>query len=95
MKKFKETLVKKISKTEIDLDSPFYTGDERNEVEVITDNITYSPSMDIDEAINILNELKKSGSNRVYIADHEDHHGYYFYGVKLTELLTSLTDGPL
>jgi uncharacterized protein related to proFAR isomerase len=42
--------------------------------------------MDIDNVLEIVNSLKESGANRIYIADHCDHHGYYFYGVKLIEI---------
>mgnify|MGYP006928717531 CR=1 FL=1 len=49
-------------------------------------DFTEAPSMDIDETIKILTELKEKGANRIYIADHCDHHGYYFYGVQLREI---------
>jgi hypothetical protein len=48
-------------------------------------NFAEAPSMDIDKTIKILTELKK-GANRIYIADHCGHHGYYFYGVQLREI---------
>lgn len=90
MRKFRETLLVKVNKTEIDLDFPFYTdGNEgKNDVEIPYEEITFgeSPSMDIDEVMQILSDMKDKGSNRVYIADHSDHHGYHFYGVKLTEI---------
>lgn len=89
MKKFKETLVSTIERTELDLEYPFYTSpasDERNDVEEVSDTFSDVPSLDITEAINILLKLKDDGSNRVRIAEHGDHHGYYFYGVKLEEV---------
>ena len=89
MKRYKEKFVKEISRTEIDLDHPFYEngGDDKNEVETIDcDFVEGVPSIGIDEVINILNDLKNSGADRVYIAEHCDHHGYYFYGVKLNQI---------
>lgn len=90
MKTYAEKLIDSKSKTELDLDFPHYgENDERNEVMVPHRCISLSvdtPSMDIDDAINILEELKKKGSNRVYIMNHCDHRGYYFFGVKLIEL---------
>lgn len=88
MKTYVEKFIGEISKTELDLDHPFYDGEERNEVMIPHNRLgfTEAPSMDIDEVIGVLNELKNQGANRVYIADHCDHHGYYFYGTKLIEL---------
>jgi len=89
MRKFVEIFIAVESRTELDLDFPNYDGDERNEIETPYDKLTWSeaPSMDIDETIKILTDLKEKGSNRVYIADHCDHHGYYFYGVELVEIV--------
>ena len=44
------------------------------------------PSIDIDTVIKTLQNLKESGADRVYIATHCDHNGYYFNGVKLKEI---------
>ena len=88
MKTFAEKFIHGINRTALDLEPPFYDGDVRNEVMIPQHKLRFveAPSMDIDEVIKILNELKEKGADRVYIADHCDHHGYYFYGVKLTEI---------
>lgn len=90
MKAFVEKFICKVSRTELDMEFPNYEedGEERNEVMIPYNMISFadSPSMDIDEAIKILEEIKEKGANRVYIADHSDHHGYYFYGVQLKEI---------
>lgn len=77
-----------VEKFILDLDFPFYDDKEPNEVMSPMNRLDFAqcPSVDIDEVINLLNDLKTAGSNRVYIADHVDHHGYYFYGVKLIEI---------
>jgi hypothetical protein len=88
MKTFAEKLIQKISKTELDLKYPYYENGVPNEVLTPHNSLAFveAPSIDIDEAIQILQELKEKGSNRVYIADNPDAEGYYFYGVKLIEL---------
>jgi len=92
MKKFEETFIKRIDHTELDLDFPFYDNledEEGNNVIIPHKKLTYVdyvPSIDIDVVIKTLNDLKEAGSNRIYIATHEDHHGYYFYGVQLNEI---------
>lgn len=90
MKNYREKFIVEESRTEIDLEPPFYDGDERNEVEVPWNQLDYVddgvPSMELDELIGILQGIKRRGADRVYIATHEDHHGYYFYGVKLEEI---------
>lgn len=88
MKTFVEKFIAEKTLTELDLEFPNYSGDVRNEVMIPHNKLSHAeaPSMDIDDAIKILNELKEMGSNRVYIADHCDHNGYHFYGVKLVEI---------
>ena len=88
MKTFVEKLIDCKTRTELDLEYPHYDGDDRNEVMIPYNKLSFveAPSLDIDEAIKIITELKEKGANRVYIADHCDHHGYYFYGVKLVEI---------
>jgi hypothetical protein len=88
MKKYEQKLVKEINRTELDLEHPFYEngGEERNEVETPNFGFSEVPSISIDEVIDILNNLKNSGADRVCIAEHCDHHGYYFYGIKLTQI---------
>ena len=88
MKTFVEKFIAVESRTDLDLEYPNYEGEVSNEVMTPHNKLNYVevPSMDIDDVINILNELKEKGSNRVYIADHCDHHGYYFYGVELKEI---------
>jgi hypothetical protein len=88
MKTYVEKFIDKDERTELDLDAPFYNGDIRNEVMIPYHKLDYTeaPSIEIDEVIKILNDLKTKGADRVYIADHCDHHGYYFYGTKLCEI---------
>lgn len=86
----KETLVDSFDITDIDLD--YYYSDEKDEdgddirINILTSNdVKFSecPPAKIDELINGLIDLKHKGTERVYIAEHTDHQGYYFYGVKL------------
>jgi hypothetical protein len=89
MKTYVEKFIAAESRTELDLEYPHYDRFEvRNEVMIPYNRLTFvdAPSIDIDETIKILTELKEKGANRVYIADHCDHHGYYFYGVELIEI---------
>lgn len=93
MKTFVEKIVAVRDFTELDLDFPHHETDEygediRNDVMIPHSKLDYVevPSMDINDVIQTLNDFKKMGANRVYIADHIDHHGYYFYGVKLIEI---------
>ena len=88
MKTFVEKFIAVESRTELDLDYPNYEAEERNEVMIPHNKLNFAeaPSIDIDEVIKILIDLKEKGANRCYIADHCDHHGYYFYGVQLLEI---------
>lgn len=88
MEKFKESLIEEISHTELDLQYPFYSEDERNDIDTSGMPNVWSDtvSIDIETVINSLNELKEKGANRVYIVAHEDHIGYYFTGVKLEKV---------
>lgn len=82
---YKEEFIKAIDRTDLDMGHPFYENgsDERNDIELSS---IEGSSIEIDEVINILNNLKNSGANRVYIQEDCDHHGYQFYGVKLIKL---------
>lgn len=88
MKTFVEKFIAVKSRTELDLDYPNYDGEERNEVMIPSNKLDFveAPSMDINEAIKILQEMKKKGANRIYFADHCDRRGYYFYGTQLKEI---------
>ena len=88
MRTFVEKFIAVEDRTELDLEHPNYEGDDRNEVMIPYNKLSFveAPSIGIDEVIGILNRLKEQGADRVYIADHCDHHGYYFYGVKLSEI---------
>lgn len=88
MKTFVEKFIITTSETELDLDYPHYEGDEANEVHIPQSKLEYTevPSMNIDDLIKILMKFKDEGADRIYIADHVDHQGYYFYGVKLIEI---------
>lgn len=88
MRTFVEKFIATESRTELDLEFTHYEGDDINEVMIPQHKLNYvdAPSIDIDVVIDILDTLKEKGANRVYIADHIDHHGYYFHGVKLVEI---------
>jgi len=86
MKNYRETVVEEIQHSDLDLQEPFYTGEERNEVDTAEDIWSETVSMDIDEALKTLTTLKEKGSNRVYLYAHSDHNGYIFTGVKLEEV---------
>ena len=88
MKTFVEKFIVEESRTELDLDYPNYEGEERNEVMIPSNKLSWAeaPSMGIEEAIKILEDMKTKGANRVYFAAHCDHHGYYFYGTQLKEI---------
>lgn len=97
MKTYVEKFIAEESRTELDLQFPYYSDTEKDENgDTVSNEVLYAPelrnsyvnidvSMDIDEVVNILNSLKQKGAERVYIAEHLDHHGYYFYGVKLED----------
>jgi hypothetical protein len=97
MKTYVEKFIAEESRTELDLQFPYYSDTEKDEDgDTVRNVVIYAPeledsyvstdvSMDIDEVIGILNSLKQRGANRVYISDHCDHHGYYFYGVHMEE----------
>jgi hypothetical protein len=88
--KLQEILVDKFDITDIDLDYNYSdeldeNGDNiRIDIEE-SDEIGYAqcPPAKIDEVIEGLLILKNKGADRVYISEHVDHHGYYFYGIKL------------
>lgn len=91
--KLQENLIGKFDLTDLDLEY-YYDLDKEDEngdpiridIELSDEtNFTEVPPAKIDDVINGLIELKNNGSEYVYIADHCDHHGYYFYGIKLTE----------
>lgn len=90
MEHYAERFVKQIERTELDLEFPYYNGDDEKRNEVLFPHhligFAEAPSIEIDEVMKIMTELKSEGADRVYIADHSDHHGYYFYGVKLNKL---------
>lgn len=95
MRTFVEKFIGEESITELDLMPPFYETPSsfeekeiRNEVMVPHHRLSFTkaPSMDLDTAIGILNDLKEKGADRIYFAAHGDHHGYYFYGTKLVEI---------
>lgn len=88
MKTYAEKFIADVALTELDMDWPFYDGDTRNEVLIPKSSLGFaeSPSIHINRLIELLESMKEAGADRVYIHDHCDHHGYYFYGVKLVEL---------
>ena len=89
MKQFKETLIEEVGVSDLDLEYPFYDKDgegEPNDVETAEDVWSETVSMDINKAISILEDLKKKGSQMVYIYAHSDHNAYIFTGVKVEEI---------
>lgn len=89
MKIYKEILVASENRTELDSEFPFYEDPEQEERnEVIGVDLNFGgdvPSMSIFELRDMLNRFIKKGAQRIYIAEHEDHRGYYFNAVKLEE----------
>lgn len=85
-KSFKEEFVDEKSFTELDMDYPYYEGDERNEVDTYDASFSETVSISIDDLMNCLQEMKDKGADRVYVAQHSDHHGYYITGVKLVSI---------
>ena len=90
MKTFAEKFIGNIETAELDSEYPFYDGSDNDfPNEILTSSqvdCDSSMSMDIDKALEILNKLKESGANRVYIGYHTDHFTYMFSGVKLKEI---------
>jgi len=91
MKTYVEKYIDVIIKSDLDLEHPFYDKkdpESQNEVMIPYHKINFAevPSMDINDVIKYLMTLKDKGADRVYIADHVDHKGYYFYGTKLIEI---------
>jgi len=91
MKTYVEKLVGVIQNTELDLDPPYYTegSEERNTFLCDERAFEYGAgqeSVDIDYMIEYLKHLKDQGANRVRIAYHSDHRGYYVYGCELIEV---------
>lgn len=96
MNKYIERLISIHEETELDIAPPYHSDTEvdedgdplRLEVEWCDklQKSCYSEvevSMEIDEVISILERLKAAGAERVLIAEHIDHHGYYFYGTRI------------
>lgn len=89
MKNYKETFISKQVVSELDLDPPFWEidEDEPNLVDYCEDGqYQDAPSMDIEDLIHILETIKRQGANRVYIESDNDHQGYEFTFVNLTEV---------
>jgi len=88
MKKFKESLIEEIEISDIEsMSEPFYTGDERNDVEMPDNDVWYeADSINIDVVIKTLEQLKNNGANRVYLYSHGDHNSYILTGVNCQEI---------
>jgi hypothetical protein len=88
MNTYAEKFIAQDSLTELDLCFPFYDEDSNESNEVLLSSKVHSdvPSLAIDNLITVLNELKEKGAERIYITTHEDHQGYFFYGVNLIKL---------
>lgn len=90
--KYQEKVLGVFELTDLDLD--YYYSNELDEngdrvrLEIKTSDEVYfgeCPPAKIDDVIDYLTQLKNMGSDMVYIGEHIDHHGYYFYGIKLEE----------
>lgn len=86
MKQYKETYIKCKILEDLDLQEPFYTGDEPNDILFSNQVYSSTPSLEIDTVIKILEKYKTQGANRVYISSLVDHKGYVFDFVKLEEI---------
>jgi len=88
MRTFVEELIAEKSKTELDLEFPYYDGSNPNKVLIPDSHLAGMelPSMDLNEAILILQSMKVRGANRVYFSASRNHQGYYFYGTQLKEI---------
>lgn len=91
-----EILVDQFELTDLDMDY-YYSeklddnGDQIRINILESDQVKFSQTQPakIGEVIEGLTMLKNNGAERVYIAEHTDHHGYYFYGVKLEPYIPS------
>ena len=88
MSKYKEIIVNKAVFTDLDLEFPFYDeNDNRNDVDTVHAHFSDTTvSMDINLLIKTLHDMKEKGTERVYIAQHSDHFGYYITGIKIEEI---------
>lgn len=89
-KTFAEKFIGKVEFEGLDLEFPYYSKDEPNDVLVQNNKLVLVEkgmvSMNIDDAISALNKLKELGSNRVYIGTNPQHCEYCFYGMVLKEI---------
>jgi hypothetical protein len=83
-KTFVEKFIGSEVRDELDLEYPYNKGDVMTPVSRL--DFAEVQSIDINEVIKICNDLKNKGANRLYIATHSDHQGYYFHGVCLKEI---------
>jgi hypothetical protein len=91
-----EKLVGYFDITDIDLDYNYSKEVDENGDKIRldirqSDKVHYCecPPAKIDEVIEQLTHLKNKGAEHVYIAEHVDHHGYYFYGIKLEDYVAT------
>lgn len=97
---YKEVFIYEESITDLDGQFPFYNpgSDEPNGVMMLND-LRFDddvPAVSITDLRNILTKLEEKGAERVYIATHCDHRGYYFTGIKIVEdvLLPYIDEDP-
>lgn len=77
----KEVIIDTIEHSEVDLDSPYYEGDERNDIIFQKGIYSETEAMSIDDAMSTLQRLKEGGATHLYVAVNCDHHSYTFTGV--------------
>lgn len=83
---FNEIKIHELVYEDLDMDYPFYSGDDENEVSYSLDIDSDGCSINIDKAIKALQYLKSLKSERVYIQPNIDHHGYSFTGVQFEKI---------
>ena len=90
--KFREEFISRVAKHEIDLGFPYFNDDHEMNViektEEVKNNTRFvtDASLDIDEVIDILMEMKNKGANRLYIEEESPDQGYIFCGTKLNKI---------
>ena len=82
--KYKEVFIEEVEYSEIDLEEPFWTGEEPNDMDEL--GIGDVESIGINLVINTLIDLRDKGADRVVIQTHCDHHAYIFTGIKLEKV---------
>lgn len=77
-------VVAKTTIEEIEYKYPYYRGEERENVEIPWEEMSYMDTLpvEISTVIEHLEYLRRYGCTFVTFASHPDHSAYYFYGLK-------------